>query len=69
MATFSVYRDRMGEWRWRFWTDESTHLAASSLGYKDRNECLAALETLKRLAPGAQVWDMSTGRQQLVEGV
>ena len=54
-ATFEVYKDRAGEYRWRLRSMNKQVLASSGEGYKEKRDCLAAIESVKRAAAEAPV--------------
>ena len=56
-ATFEVYQDKGGEFRWRLRADNTQILATSSEGYKERRSCEAAIESVKKHAPTAPIID------------
>jgi uncharacterized protein YegP (UPF0339 family) len=54
-ATFEVYKDKAGEFRWRLRATNSQIIATSGDGYKEKRSCLSAIESVKRDAPLAPV--------------
>jgi uncharacterized protein len=54
-ATFEVYKDRAGEFRWRLRATNSQIIATSGDGYKEKRSCLSAIESVKHDAPLAPV--------------
>ena len=54
-ATFEVYQDKGGEFRWRLRAQNAQVLATSSEGYKEKRSCLAAIDSVKKHAPDAPV--------------
>ena len=52
-AAFEVYEDRGEEWRWRLRHRNGEIIADSGEGYAERNKAVAAIERIKRHAPGA----------------
>ncbi len=46
--TFTVYRDKRKEWRWRLTASNGRILADSGEGYKRKRDCLAALLSVSR---------------------
>ena len=56
-ATFEVYQDKGGEFRWRLRADNTQILATSGEGYKERRSCEAAIESVKKHAPTAPIVD------------
>lgn len=69
MATFSIYKDNAGEWRWSLWAANNRRIADSGEGYVRRDSCLDGIRLVKRDVPGAPVYDMSSTDQELVPGV
>ena len=54
-ATFEVYKDKAGEFRWRLKASNGQNIASSGEGYSEKRSCLAAIESVKRNAPTAKV--------------
>jgi uncharacterized protein YegP (UPF0339 family) len=54
-ATFEVYKDKAGEYRWRLKAGNGQNIASSGEGYAEKRSCLAAIESVKRHAPNAPV--------------
>ena len=54
-ATFEVYEDRAGQWRWRLVHDNGNIIADSGEGYATRQKCEQGLESVKQNAPDADV--------------
>ena len=54
-ATFEVYQDKAGEYRWRLRSQNTKVLCTSSEGYKEKRTVLAAIESVKRDAVDAPV--------------
>jgi len=52
---FVVYRDKKGEWRWRFVAPNNKIVADSGEGYKWKVDCLDAIELVKKHAKCAEV--------------
>ena len=59
MAKFEVYRDKAGEFRWRLRADNNEPIADSGEGYKAKSDCEHGVELVKKLAPGAEVADLT----------
>jgi uncharacterized protein YegP (UPF0339 family) len=57
-ATFEVYEDREGKWRWRLVHDNGNIIADSGEGYASRQKCEQGLESVKQNAPGADVVEL-----------
>jgi len=54
-ATFELYRDEAGEWRWRLRHDNGNILADSGEGYASRQKAVQGLESVRENAPTADV--------------
>jgi uncharacterized protein len=52
---FEVYKDKNGEWRWRLIAANGRNVASPGEGYKNKADCLSAIETIKKNAPTALV--------------
>ena len=59
-ATFEVYEDRAGVWRWRLVHDNGNIIADSGEGYASRQKCEQGLESVRRNAPDASVERVDT---------
>jgi|AntDeeMetageno50_2_1112565.scaffolds.fasta_scaffold03680_2 uncharacterized protein YegP (UPF0339 family) len=55
-ATFDLYEDDAGSWRWRLNRDDET-LAVSSTGYESREDAEESISALKANALGADIED------------
>jgi hypothetical protein len=69
-ATFEVYEDREGQWRWRLVHDNGNIIADSGEGYASRQKCEQGLRSVKRNASDADVAtvDGPTGGERLGGG-
>jgi len=54
-ATFEVYKDKAGEFRWRLKAGNGQNIASSGEGYSEKRGCLAGIESVKRNAPTAKI--------------
>jgi len=54
-ATFELYRDRAGQWRWRLRHDNGNIVADSGEGYANRADARNGIESVRRNAPDAEV--------------
>src|SRR3954469_9687420 len=54
-ATFEVYKDKAGEFRWRLRAQNTKVLATSSEGYSEQRRCLSGVESRKREVADARV--------------
>jgi uncharacterized protein YegP (UPF0339 family) len=59
-ATFEVYKDSAGEFRFRLKDDEGTLMATSGKGYKTKADCQKVIDAIKRDAAKAKVEDQSS---------
>ena len=59
-ATFEVYEDRAGQWRWRLVHRNGNIIADSSEGYASRQKCTQGLNSVKENAPDADVIPVDT---------
>jgi uncharacterized protein YegP (UPF0339 family) len=57
---FVVYKDARGEYRWRLVAANGRNLADSGEGYRNKEDCLAAIRLVKEGAPKAPVEDTTT---------
>ncbi len=54
-ATFELYKDRAGEFRFRLKDGDGALLAISGKGYDNKSECQRVIDTIKQLAGRARV--------------
>ena len=54
-ATFEVYTDNIGEWRWRLVVPNGNVIADSGQGYSSKQGAERGIRSLKRYAPDADV--------------
>lgn len=54
-ATFEVYQDRGGEWRWRLVHDNGNIIADSGEGYASPQKCEQGIDSVKANAAAAPV--------------
>jgi len=54
-ATFEIYRDNVGEWRWRLRHDNGRIIADSGEGYSSKQKMLQGIESVKENAPAATI--------------
>ena len=57
-ATFEVYLDRAGEWRWRLRHQNGNIIATSGEGYKRRVDCIAGIESVHANAVEAPIKEL-----------
>lgn len=58
MYKFEVYKDKAGEFRFRFRASNGESMFSSE-GYKAKASALSAIESIKKNAPGAETVDMT----------
>ena len=56
MARFEIWRDKGGEFRWRFRADNNEVLASGE-GYRSKDDCEHAVQLIKEQVPQAEVID------------
>ena len=54
-ATFEVYKDRGGKFRWRLKAVNGQVIATSGEGYADKSACLGGIESVRRNALTAKI--------------
>ena len=54
-AAFEVYKDKAGEYRWRLRMKNTKVIATSGEGYKEKESCLKAIDSVKHVAVDAPV--------------
>jgi uncharacterized protein YegP (UPF0339 family) len=55
MASFELYKDKAGEFRWRFVAANGRIIATSSESYKAKGDCQNGIDLVKREGPAAKV--------------
>lgn len=55
MATFQVYQDKAGHWRWRFRANNGQILADSGEGYINKQDCVNGINIVKTQASTAMI--------------
>ena len=55
MAKFVVYKDKIGEWRWRFIANNGKIIADSGEGYKNKSECYDGINILREQIHSAKI--------------
>jgi uncharacterized protein YegP (UPF0339 family) len=58
-ATFEVYKDKAGEYRWRLRTTNTQVIATSGEGYSSKRACEDGIASVKKNAPDAAVEEKS----------
>jgi uncharacterized protein YegP (UPF0339 family) len=58
-ATFELYKDKAGEFRFRFKDGEGNLLASSGKGYETKADCQKVIDAIKREAARAKVDDQA----------
>jgi len=54
-ATFEVYEDDAGQWRWRLIHNNGNIVADSGEGYASKQKARQGIESVKSNAPGADI--------------
>ena len=54
-ATFEIFQDSAGEWRWRLVASNGHIIADSGEGYQSKQGVKRGIESVKKSAPQAQV--------------
>ena len=60
MATFTIYKDASGEYRWRLQANNNKITADSGEGYTTKTSCEQAIERVKREVANATVTETTT---------
>jgi uncharacterized protein YegP (UPF0339 family) len=55
VAYFYIYKDKSGEWRWRFKAKNEKIVAVSSEGYDNLVDCEHSIKLLKEQGPDGPV--------------
>jgi uncharacterized protein YegP (UPF0339 family) len=66
-ATFEVYEDRAGEWRWRLRHRNGNVIADSGEGYASRDGAVDAAERVRGHAPDADALDVGSAAFEIFE--
>ncbi|WP_276259154.1 YegP family protein [Haloglomus litoreum] len=66
MASYEVYEDKAGEYRWRL-TSGNDIIADSSEGYSSKSSAKEAVERIQRDAPTASVLEIGTPHFEVFE--
>ena len=62
MATFELYRDPKGEYRWRLKHSNGQMIANGGEGYSSKRSALAGIESVKKNAPDADISEIQPGQ-------
>ncbi len=57
-ATFELFEDDGGEWRWHLTHDNGNIIADSGEGYASKQKAREGLQSVKENAPGADVVEL-----------
>ena len=57
-ATFELYEDSAGEWRWRLRHDNGNIIADSGEGYTTKSSARNGIESVRKNAPGGRIEEM-----------
>ena len=60
-ATFEVFQDSAGEWRWRLVATNGNIIADSGEGYESKQGATRGIESVKRSAPEAEIQFLDDG--------
>jgi uncharacterized protein YegP (UPF0339 family) len=63
-ATFEVYKDKSGGYRWRLRAQNSNVLATSGESYKQKQSCLDGIESVKKAAADAPVKELEDAGEE-----
>jgi uncharacterized protein YegP (UPF0339 family) len=55
MATFVMYLDHAGEYRWYLMAETNEKIADSAEGYKSRESCEQGIKIMRRITPKAKI--------------
>ena len=58
-ARFVIYRDSLGEYRWRFRATNGEIIADSAESYRSRYDCKQGVRLMRGQAPGADEIDVT----------
>ena len=67
-ATFQVYEDDSGEWRWRLRHRNGNIIADSAEGYSSRPAAIDGLDAVRAAAPTARLDMEWTDGEQIPDG-
>lgn len=59
-ATFEVYTDKQGQFRWRLRHENGKTIADCGEGYASKDNCLQGLNSVQTNVPTAVIKDMTT---------
>jgi len=58
-ATFEVYKDKGGEYRWRLRTQNTKVIASSGQSFSSKQSCMDSIESVKKHAAKADVKEVA----------
>jgi len=58
---FQVYKDKIGQYRWRLIATNGRVIADSGEGYVNKSDCLAGIQLVKQFASTAPIQDQTAG--------
>ena len=67
-ASFEVYKDKSGQFRWRLRMQNTKVIASSGEGYKEKDSCLKAIESVKRVVADAPVKEVESASGDAAAG-
>jgi len=66
MAKFVIYKDRLGEYRWRLKSAKGQIIADSGEGYTSKQSAFDGIAFVKKYAPGASVEDQTVAVRSIL---
>jgi uncharacterized protein YegP (UPF0339 family) len=67
-ATFEVYQDKAGEYRWRLRARNGQVMAIAPDGYKEKRAVMSAIESVRKDAADAKVEEQPSGSSDAKDG-
>ena len=58
-ATFEVYKDKGGDYRWRLRTQNTQVIASSGQSFSSKQSCMSSIESVKKHAAKADVKEVT----------
>ena len=59
-ASFEVFKDKKGEYRWRLRHQNGNVIADSGEGYSTKSSCMDGINSVKKIAESVPVEDQTT---------
>jgi uncharacterized protein YegP (UPF0339 family) len=63
---FQFYKDKAGEWRWRLRANNHEIIATSGEGYKNKQDCLHAIDLVRSLSQDAEIRIYKSDKEYIV---